>query len=243
MEAVLNFMYHGEVNVAQDDLNSFLQVAEDLRVKGLTQNNSSSTIDSSKIHPPVPKAEPRIEPYRPSTQDPTTATAKRPRPTPTVTSTIPQQLSQPDDDIAPVVKSEPRDPTPTMISAPVVQQQSMAMYNEGSQQMGDSMMMTMDTEQYDDSYGGEYEGHYEDQTFDTSMVPAGQDTSGAGNKERCEICGKDVHPRALKRHMQTVHNQEACARFTCSICHSVFKSNLYLKDHLRKLHNVYQTKA
>ena len=34
MEAVLNFMYHGEVNVAQDDLNSFLQVAEDLRVKG-----------------------------------------------------------------------------------------------------------------------------------------------------------------------------------------------------------------
>ena len=34
MEAVLNFMYNGEVNVAQDDLNSFLQVAEDLRVKG-----------------------------------------------------------------------------------------------------------------------------------------------------------------------------------------------------------------
>jgi hypothetical protein len=27
-------MYHGEVNVAQDDLNSFLQVAEDLKVKG-----------------------------------------------------------------------------------------------------------------------------------------------------------------------------------------------------------------
>ena len=36
MEAVLTFMYHGEVNIAQDDLNSFLQVAEDLRVKGKT---------------------------------------------------------------------------------------------------------------------------------------------------------------------------------------------------------------
>ena len=34
MESVLNFMYHGEVNVAQDDLNTFLQVAEDLQVKG-----------------------------------------------------------------------------------------------------------------------------------------------------------------------------------------------------------------
>ena len=36
--AVLNFMYHGEVNVSQDQLNSFLAVAEDLKVKGLTQD-------------------------------------------------------------------------------------------------------------------------------------------------------------------------------------------------------------
>ena len=30
--SVLNFMYHGEVNVAQEELNSFLAVAEDLKV-------------------------------------------------------------------------------------------------------------------------------------------------------------------------------------------------------------------
>jgi len=41
--SVLNFMYQGEVNVAQEELNSFLAVAEDLRVKGLTQNNSESS--------------------------------------------------------------------------------------------------------------------------------------------------------------------------------------------------------
>ena len=35
MEALLNFMYYGEVNVAQDDLNNFLKVAEDLKVKGI----------------------------------------------------------------------------------------------------------------------------------------------------------------------------------------------------------------
>jgi len=38
--SVLEFMYCGSVNVAQEDLNSFLAVAEDLKVKGLTQNSN-----------------------------------------------------------------------------------------------------------------------------------------------------------------------------------------------------------
>ena len=52
--SVLTFMYQGEVNVAQDELNTFLAVSEDLKVKGLTQNNSDrnsnipSKLDASK---------------------------------------------------------------------------------------------------------------------------------------------------------------------------------------------------
>ena len=42
LQYVLNFMYHGEVNVAQEELNSFLSVAEDLRVKGLTQGHATT---------------------------------------------------------------------------------------------------------------------------------------------------------------------------------------------------------
>merc|ERR1711915_237845 len=48
LQAVLNFMYHGEVNVAQEELNSFLAVAEDLKVKGLTQNNQSNSSGPKK---------------------------------------------------------------------------------------------------------------------------------------------------------------------------------------------------
>lgn len=43
LEAVLDFIYHGEVNVAQEDLNSFLAVAEDLQIKGLTQQPAKDT--------------------------------------------------------------------------------------------------------------------------------------------------------------------------------------------------------
>jgi len=39
LTAILNFMYHGEVNVAQDSLNAFLAVAEELAVKGLTTDS------------------------------------------------------------------------------------------------------------------------------------------------------------------------------------------------------------
>merc|ERR1712013_838026 len=51
MLAVLNFMYMGEVNVAQEDLNSFLAVAEDLRVKGLTQGEGAPDNKSKDREP------------------------------------------------------------------------------------------------------------------------------------------------------------------------------------------------
>merc|ERR1711936_1236368 len=55
---ILNFMYHGEVNVAQEDLNSFLAVAEDLQVKGLTLGRSDTNASSD----PKPLSRPRPPP-------------------------------------------------------------------------------------------------------------------------------------------------------------------------------------
>ena len=52
LQSVLNFMYHGEVNIAQEELNSFLSVAEDLQVKGLTQSKSSSYPPAKQATPP-----------------------------------------------------------------------------------------------------------------------------------------------------------------------------------------------
>ena len=55
LKAVLNFMYYGEANVAQHDLNNFLAVAEELCVKGLTgeEQKDAKPTTSAKSSPPV----------------------------------------------------------------------------------------------------------------------------------------------------------------------------------------------
>ena len=74
-------MYHGEVNVAQDSLNSFLKSAESLKVRGLTDDENSdhnhkeesgNSISNNKITSP-PKKETKLQPStlsKPTYQEP-----------------------------------------------------------------------------------------------------------------------------------------------------------------------------
>ena len=47
--AIVDFLYYGEANVFQENLDSFLVTAEELQLKGLVdQNNGDSKIDTSE---------------------------------------------------------------------------------------------------------------------------------------------------------------------------------------------------
>merc|ERR1719222_888054 len=161
LQSVLNFMYHGEVNVAQEELNSFLAVAEELRVKGLTQNQSSKKQESS-FPAPSPKPAPSRIPDREPPPPP-----KRPRPTPVLQSNQHSLPPPEDDDIQEVVpvKSEPRE-------APLVQQHQA---QPAAQEMYSHALQAAE----EGEYGGEeqYEdyGQYEGEGYD------GQE-GGDGNK-------------------------------------------------------------
>ena len=48
---ILEFMYLGEVSVAQEDLDSFLSVAQDLCIKGLTQGDQSQPSGNAVAQP------------------------------------------------------------------------------------------------------------------------------------------------------------------------------------------------
>jgi len=200
--SVLNFMYMGEVNVAQEELNSFLSVAEDLRVKGLTQNNANS--DSSKVN--LPKSEPLKQinrPREPPERDPVPP-PKRPRPAPVPQVSAPRPSYQPEeeDDIQEVVpvKSEPRDtfapapipqqqPTMSTMSHPVAPVEPQAMYQDQGMQEQDQGTVALDDTYADESYDyGQYgDGSYDDGSGmidpNTGMPLAG---GADGNKDDAE---------------------------------------------------------
>ena len=67
--SILNFMYQGEVNIATHDLSSFLSVAEELKIKGLSKHNSVDqpllSLSNSNQKRPV-NADSKESPEKPS---------------------------------------------------------------------------------------------------------------------------------------------------------------------------------
>jgi len=234
--SVLNFMYQGEVNVAQEELNSFLAVAEDLRVKGLTQNNSSSDSKSKSDPAPVKASRPA-----PPVSDPP---PKRPRPAPV--QSYQQQQPQDDDEIQEVmpVKAEPG----TAVGAAAVEPQHH--YQPDPQPAG---TVALDEAYADESYDyGQYgEGGYDDGSggFDpnTGMPLAGAD----GNKEMkaaidakmtrwegqfvCTDCDYSTKNSSdLRRHIEAMHVQTA--GWECSVCNKFCPTKNAYEIHFRRYH-------
>jgi len=231
LQAVLNFMYHGEVNVAQEELNSFLAVAEDLRVKGLTQNNSGGgggTSGSRKENnysvpksPPATKSAPRPPPSDPTPppKRPRPAMPSMPSPSVSVPSPHPNKADgrqiQPfgqddDDDIQEVVpvKSEPRDTsnviaTPSPYPAP---SHSQALANP---EMDDSMSNYGQDDSYDDY--GQYGADGGDQSYDGALVDPNM-VAADGNK--VQVSNLEELDGTINKLIKKLETGE----FQCTVC-------------------------
>jgi len=245
LQSVLNFMYHGEVNVAQEELNSFLAVAEDLRVKGLTQNQgggggavSNPKRDTySRPKSPQPKTTPRPPPERDPVPPP-----KRPRPDP-----IPPPSNHPlinhgaDDDIQEVmpVKSEPRDPPP-QIAPPPPQSIYQAPTHHTTQALAtpddqDMQTMVYQEEGYEDY--GQYEDQYEGGVVEQEMtMDSNKEYLEVENGFQCPFCGTVCkHKHTMKRHIVDQHSQNDSA-LQCPFCFKFYKNKNSLDKHRYRDH-------
>eukprot|EP00088_Acartia_fossae_P044671 TRINITY_DN4755_c0_g1_i6.p1 TRINITY_DN4755_c0_g1~~TRINITY_DN4755_c0_g1_i6.p1 ORF type:complete len:348 (+),score=72.81 TRINITY_DN4755_c0_g1_i6:199-1242(+) len=261
--SVLNFMYMGEVNVAQEELNSFLAVAEDLRVKGLTQNNSESgdSKPSTKAEPKQ-QARSREPPERP---DPP---AKRPRPiapassapaTPASSQSNNRTSTYEDDDIQEVVpvKSEPREastPSTAMSTTGQEYQEPSIEVEQGAGQVA------LEDSYNDDNYDyGNYEEGYDDGSGmidpNTGMpIAAGADgnkvlrealdkkimsklkQSSDGKNWSCIVCGYSGgsgNKGRVIEHVESVHLVYSM-QYTCPFCAAACATRIALKRHFKK---------
>jgi len=227
--AVLNFMYHGEVNVAQEDLNSFLAVAEELKVKGLTQGDqrSSSSAPPSKAPSYSNPLPPPRQSTRPPEREPLPPPQKRPRPTFPREQEQQQQEEEVQEVVMPSqVKSEPMSQAIT----PVVE-------------------MGYEEEQYED-YSQEY-GQETGQGYEGGVLSGGAEgnkelddlisekmelvTEGGARLWRCLVCQKISSLKTdISRHVEAVHIVHP--GFQCYECYKVCKTRDALRCHINKYH-------
>eukprot|EP00092_Neocalanus_flemingeri_P107055 GFUD01137384.1.p1 GENE.GFUD01137384.1~~GFUD01137384.1.p1 ORF type:complete len:357 (+),score=87.36 GFUD01137384.1:144-1214(+) len=240
LQAVLNFMYHGEVNVAQEELNSFLSVAEDLKVKGLTQNNSTET-QSSK---PKSNSEPVPSFNKPSVPKPVEDQAHRPP-----TLSVPKQRQRPvvapplptahfqdhhDDDIQevlPVVKQEPAAAEHMAPSLPVTTMTQHHYQDPVDNQQGTtvaSMEESYCDDGYDDYGGYEGEGYGEEGTLMTSGP--GADQNKGYNVANYDEAGTEQKMN-VDEFILSVDGKNHC-----SICAKEFSQKRVCKRHILTVH-------
>jgi len=260
IQSVLNFMYHGEVNVAQEELNSFLAVAEELRVKGLTQGPNAN---ANK-----PKHDSRPRPRSPTIQRPASPVHKR------------QRATAHDDEIQEVVqvpvKSEPVDhiqqltlapapqpaqpkyysPQTTKVAAPIVAPAQPSYSAVQAQQVDEFSTSTTElasytTDVYDDQQDESYEdyGQYTDDYNGQGM----EQQAGAkdynsllenalessltkqGSVYTCNLCGKECRDLTRAReHLEAKHFPSS--GYSCPHCSKHCKTKHALTCHISVYH-------
>lgn len=174
-------MYHGEVNVAQDSLNNFLAVAEELAVKGLTTDSKPAGTDTPAKKAVVSTKQKRSLPPG-STSTP--QAAKKPKPSQSTTPSEDIEIEPHLEDVD--IKSIKAEPEPS---------------GSGSGGPGGSHAAMVEADLGDESYGasgadgddngdfgaeGEFEGfdqYGEGNEFDDSMGAAGGSGAAADGKD------------------------------------------------------------
>jgi len=212
--SILDFIYNGEVNVAQEDLNSFLAVAEELQIKGLTNRENNSNDSNNQSSSKKTK-----RPAAPDTQTPVKKVRK----------SSPAPITSSGDDHKDVVNI--KDDPEVMASASTSHQ---AVNPEVDADFG---------EEFDESYDGYYDeqgeevgetgeatdgtkGKRKPLTPDMAMHMAKID-----GQWKCVTCVTNFRDKTdLRRHVESRHLPKI-VRYRCNLCNWSAKTSHAFRKH------------
>jgi len=252
LQSVLNFMYHGEVNVAQEELNTFLAVAENLKVKGLTQQSKSGLKERQQNDPPKNQAVPaphvkeKSTPKHSQPKQPLSLAASR-----SLNNTAQAVEEEEIQEVIPI-KSEPKDlppPNPTFATS------EQPHYNHrNTLATADDQTLDYTVENYDDY--GEYPHQYTEEQAGMSTGAVGiasgqsfqdpsellqfveQDKSDLSKRRYvCTICNNFYHQGKsnVRNHVECKHFPDSFL-YNCELCGNGLPSKAALQKHKHKVH-------
>jgi len=246
LAAIMDFMYHGEVNVKQENLNSFLAVAERLRVRGLCQGDTGSASDSRDVARGISNggsAKPKTS--RPS--EASESSAKRARISPPPPPAAPEEEDDIEELPPPVaVKQERTEDNTVAISSPAARSAPRPpSQSYGGAPVQPDYRIAEQGAQYDEnSEYGDYSGYEEDMSYMSEpgtpgmMGMAGVDPgTGKVSELQCPFCWKIFKEASCVRvHIRDIHEKPYDNRLVCNFCNKDFKSKNTLANHKSLYH-------
>ena len=211
---ILEFIYMGEVNVAQSHLTSFLKTAELLQIKGLAENasfqdlenedsNSGSCSDLTSSSPSSMTSQKAAKRRRLSSD--TSHTSKL------LNDSIPVSIPRGVEDMQ--FKEEMND----------LEEEESHLYVDESADQEEEMLLSSDKTTPNKVVA----------ITDSNTIPDGSPMGP--NHKKCVECGIVMLKKNFARHMRDMHT-EPKPRSLCPLCQKSYKTSDWLKDHIRRGH-------
>jgi len=237
LQSIINYIYHGETNVALGELDTFLEVATELQIKGLTSPPGSNSNKASQSKEP-PRKKYEFENTHQENEAPLKSRPVLKRPNPTIQDSKESIVKVKKEYEVQVIEDEP----PEEVSFNEDDYNHENVYDPNM-----SGEIPYDYNQEEGSYNHDVQIPFSNNQMDYSADSAAAEVKKLTDQYlqkmevngcvvwTCTKCGKQGKMKHhVREHIESNHID--CLTFSCQYCSKEMKNRVALRSHISKNH-------